>query len=55
MIYKVLIPVRSDKSGKRYDVGEVLVGDEFPKYIINDWCKSDPPVLLQIEDEEEEE
>lgn len=37
--YKVLIPCRSDKSGKEYKPGDTLTGKEFPKAVIENWLE----------------
>jgi len=39
MKYKVLIPCRSDKSGKKYQPGDTLTGTEFPKEVIANWLE----------------
>lgn len=47
MTYKVLIPCRSDKSGKVYKVGATVTEKDFPKHVIAAWLKQDPPVLAE--------
>lgn len=45
MTYKVLIPIQSDRNGKSYAVGDIVTEKDFPKAVIANWLKLDPPVL----------
>lgn len=49
--FKVLIPVRDDKSGKAWKVGAIVKAGDFPAAVIADWLRHDPPVLERIEED----
>lgn len=45
MSYTVLIACRNDKTGAAFAPGDTVTADDFPKAVIAEWLKSEPPVL----------
>ena len=45
-LYRVLIPVANDETGKRYKIGDTVTTDDFAQSVINGWQKCGPPVLM---------
>lgn len=44
-LYRVLIPVANDETGKRYAVGEIVTTDDFSYDQIKAWQMRTPQVL----------
>ena len=47
-LYLVLIPCRSTKTKKRYDVGDKIQEGDFTKAVIANWLACNPPVLEEV-------
>lgn len=44
-LYRVLVPIANDKTGKRYKVGDTVTTDDFSYSQIKDWQMCSPQVL----------
>lgn len=54
--YLVLIPCRSDETGRAFEPGETVTDEDFPAAVIANWLIIEPPVLAEVPgatDEEE--
>jgi hypothetical protein len=46
-LYRVLKPVRNDKTGKYFAPGDIVKAKDFTAKTIAGWLVSDPPVLKE--------